>query len=780
MTLFRPTDRPNRISRRSATRSGSPLRKRRPQLESLEGRVVLSTYTLSEYIFFGQHVVETINGKTTDQVVNPNSTFVVHTAAGTNTVNVLDTLASIPISVAGSGQNSVNVGDAGSVQNIKATVSVESTGKSTVSVDDSADSGDHSVTSWSDGTYGYITGLAPAAISYKYADTSGVDVDTGSGKVNVNVWATGVSTTLFNNGGTETVDVNFQHKLTFINGSLLVSGTAGSKTTLDVDDSADSALNPSIVHLTQNLVPEILGLAPVPIYYANLASLQIETGTVPQAVLVQSTLYPTTVSTGTAGDFVIVGDNDSLAGINGALTVKDPIGPSLLGIYDSADKTSHIAKLDSGELSGLAPATISFAQTKLEHLIIDGGSGADTFTVVNTPTNINNPITTLDTGGGNDTVIVQKSSGYLSLDGDTGTDTLVGPNVANTWNLVTFNDSVGNVHFSNVENLTGGTSSDQFNFVSGTGVTGKVDGGIGTNTLDYSGYGSQVTVNLATSKATATGGFANIQNVVGSAATKDTLVGPNVSNTWNLTLFGNYVGNVHFSGIENLTGGSSSDKFNILTGGVTGTVNGAGGTDTLNYTGYVLPVTVNLQQAKAPAVGSFTSIENFTGGTATDTLIGQNVASTWTVSGVNSGTVGTLSFSAFENLTGGSAGDTFKIAAGGKLSGTVDGGGGSNKLDYTSFGSPVTVNLATPKETAIGGFKNIQNVLGSASKLDTLVGANTTNTWSITGSNAGTLNSLGFSGFENLTGGTGLDMFVFERRPGHYRRSIRWRRPRLA
>ena len=49
--------------------------------------------------------------------------------------------------------------------------------------------------------------------------------------------------------------------------------------------------------------------------------------------------------------------------------------------------------------------------------------------------------------------------------------------------------------------------------------TGKIDGGTGTDTLDYSGDGgAAVTVNEATSTATKTGGFANIEKVVGSSS----------------------------------------------------------------------------------------------------------------------------------------------------------------------------------------------------------------------------------------------------------------------
>ena len=71
-------------------------------------------------------------------------------------------------------------------------------------------------------------------------------------------------------------------------------------------------------------------------------------------------------------------------------------------------------------------------------------------------------------------------------------------------------------------------------------------------------------------------------------------------------------------------------------------------------------------------------------------------------------------------------------------------GGGSNTFTAASI----------PTSTAV----TFQG--GSAS--NTLVGPNTTNTWDITGTNAGTLDgTVAFTGVQNLTGGTVLDAFVF-------------------
>ena len=96
------------------------------------------------------------------------------------------------------GHDTVNVGNAGSVQGILGTLSIQNPPSfDTINVNDSADTAARTVTlsTFASGgaNWGSITGLAPAAINYKYADTSGVNITTGSGNDTVNVLATGVA-----------------------------------------------------------------------------------------------------------------------------------------------------------------------------------------------------------------------------------------------------------------------------------------------------------------------------------------------------------------------------------------------------------------------------------------------------------------------------------------------------------------------------------------------------------------------------------------------------------
>lgn len=111
------------------------------------------------------------------------------------------------------------------------------------------------------------------------------------------------------------------------------------------------------------------------------------------------------------------------------------------------------------------------------------------------------------------------------------------------------------------------------------------------------------------------------------------------------------------------------------------------------------------------------------------------------------------------NLKGGDGDDMFKVTAVGAVTGRVDGGAGNDILDYALYPSPVTVNLQAQAATATGGIANIEGFVGSNTLLDTLIGANSANTWAMNGYNSGKVNAVQFSSFENWSGGSGADTF---------------------
>jgi hypothetical protein len=172
-----------------------------------------------------------------------------------------------------------------------------------------------------------------------------------------------------------------------------------------------------------------------------------------------------------------------------------------------------------------------------------------------------------------------------------------------------------------------------------------------------------------------------------------------------------------------------------------------------------------------------------TGGGGTTKLVGPNVPTTWTVSGANSGTVANVTYSVVPALKGGLATDTFQMLPGGSVSGTIDGGGGKNWLDYSAYTGPVSVNLSgsaygsLPAHSATGvrggaaaGIVNVPNARagsGDATLVggggNILVGGAGNNTlvdrYAVSGASGGSL-LIGGSGTDSLTGGKAGDLLI--------------------
>src|SRR5262249_48610405 len=141
------------------------------------------------------------------------------------------------------------------------------------------------------------------------------------------------------------------------------------------------------------------------------------------------------------------------------------------------------------------------------------------------------------------------------------------------------------------------------------------------------------------------------------------------------------------------------------------------------------------------------------GGAGSNTLVSANVTNTWRITGANAGSINGLAFSGVGNLTGGSGKDTFLLVSGGSVSGVVAGGGGTTPLNYSATRAGITVDLQRLTATSTGGFTSIQSLVGSSSAADTLIGADTANTWNLAGANGGKVNGVfTYSGIENLTG----------------------------
>jgi Ca2+-binding RTX toxin-like protein len=264
------------------------------------------------------------------------------------------------------------------------------------------------------------------------------------------------------------------------------------------------------------------------------------------------------------------------------------------------------------------------------------------------------------------------------------------------------------VAFSEMENLTGGTATDNFlikDLASGFGI---INGNTGMDLLSYSTLATPITVNLQTKVSFALTSFTGIESLVGTALS-DTLIGANATTTWSLTSSGiGLSGTVSYQSFETLIGGTGIDTFN-LTSGITNSI---------------------------------------FGGAGVDTVVGAGIDSEWVASGIGAGNYNTnLVFSEMENLTGGAFDDRFTIEPTGTIPGTLSGGAGVNTLSYVNWSTPVTVNAVVGSATAITILSANFHILIGGSGNDQLTAFSTLNSVLI-----------GNSGNDVLVGGTARDI----------------------
>src|SRR5262249_33441443 len=141
-----------------------------------------------------------------------------------------------------------------------------------------------------------------------------------------------------------------------------------------------------------------------------------------------------------------------------------------------------------------------------------------------------------------------------------------------------------------------------------------------------------------------------------------------------------------FQGVESLTGGPGSDSFVFSNGaGITGTIDGGGGGETLDPT-----------QTSGPPTWNVTRADQGNAQPRSTLIVGQvqNVA----------------------NLDGSDVGNTFKFSDKASISGTIDGTEADDTLDLSAYQSPLTWNLHDANQGEIPGvvhfFEDMEFVYG--------------------------------------------------------------------
>jgi filamentous hemagglutinin family protein len=372
----------------------------------------------------------------------------------------------------------------------------------------------------------------------------------------------------------------------------------------------------------------------------------------------------------------------------------------------------------------------------------------------------------------------------------------------------------GTYDFSDVHSLRGGSGEDVFIFANDTAaVTTIIDGGsgAGVNTLDLSAQGlinqwlvegansgrvsndSNTTGNLFTNIAYLIGG-GNRDNfslqaggtiagsVDGGLGDDQLAIGSAQTSTWALggTAGHSVTGIARFEDIENLVGSAGEDTFNVLSETLdVARIDGAAGSDTLNFQ-HANQVVLNLRDGTAGGL-QVNAIERFISGNIGSTLVATDASNSWTLDGVNSGSIRYLvntggdvinvAFDGFGNLLGGAADDQFNLLAGAALSGVLDAGAGNDGVNLQALTTDVHVAAvsAVTLPTGVSGLKldAVEQLLGNGRTW--LYGASDQSyTWTINGQRSGQVTStlvdannqlLAFENLSAIVGGAHDDIF---------------------
>ncbi len=408
---------------------------------------------------------------------------------------------------------------------------------------------------------------------------------------------------------------------------------------------------------------------------------------------------------GGADTFIMTNDGarDTVDGAGGSNTVD--YSANTTGINVALNGATQVQVLGTGTAGSTTDLISNIAN-------VIGGSGADTLTG-------DGAANTLVGNGGNDTL--SGGAGADVLQGGAGADTLTGGAGADVVDGGAGNDTLLATANDGNDTLIGGGGTDLYS-LAGTSAAANVN----------------LTTNTSTSAQTGSDTLQGIENITGSSG-GDTITDGAGSNV--------------------LTGGAGADTFVMTNDNAQDTVNGLGGTNTVDYSSATANLTVTLSNG-AVVGGSGTTaatsdiinnINNFTGGSGSDTITGNNNGNVLVGNGGNDTITGG---GGADNMQGG-AGDDMLMASGGND--VINGGTGTDTYNLSATTADATVNLATgtasSAQTGNDTLVAVENVIGGGGN-DTITGDGANNV--LTG-NAGNDTLSGAGGNDTLDGGAGTD-----------------------
>jgi hypothetical protein len=408
---------------------------------------------------------------------------------GNETVNVQATTG--PLFIVGGGADLVQLGTktVNGVQGIKGAVNVTNVDpqglKTQLIVDDLTDTIGRAPTLSVAGG-GSIIGLAPAAITYNGAQLSSLTVNAGSGGNNFTITGTtpGIPTTLNTGKGADKVLVTGSTGPLTINlgsgsakvdigaiggalggiGLLTVAGAGSGGGMVTIHDEGFAGGDTYTITATTVAVATLGGFG---VTYTNLGNLTLMAaaggntitvngtgagsttvmdGAGGDTVNVEATAKPLNLVLGAGKDTVVISKTAlDLNKIQGNVTVTGTTGKDILTINDGNNAVEHTYQLTSGSVSRDGSGTITF--NKLATLTVNGGSGDNTYNILNTAAAI---ATTLNTGNGDNAVNVLATMGALTVTTGTGNNLIQIGNAGHTLDNIrtapTINGGAGGVN----------------------------------------------------------------------------------------------------------------------------------------------------------------------------------------------------------------------------------------------------------------------------------------------------------------------------------------------
>ena len=450
--------------------------------------------------------------------------------------------------------------------------------------------------------------------------------------------------------------------------------------------------------------------------------------------------------------------------------------------------TSGTTSLSGGSVTGTTTVTAGTLTSNitLANLTVSGGTanltGGSAATVTQSGGSfnaINTTISSLVTNGGNANVSGGVITNPISGSGNASVSIInYGQSLAIgqlTANSLTVNVTSGTIlqqagsnlnltsgSFTAIGNVTLSNATNNFGTITASGAN------ITINDADSVNIGNiQSTGNLTIT----TGGTTNLGGNITTAG--DQQFNSPVMLTNNITLRTTANGSATFAYTLN---GYYSLRAN-LGGGSLVNLGAVGSSTVLNLdsAGNITGTDLNLTIAPGAVIGSIT------GSGSNNTITIQTLANETAnivISGTNSGNITTSggtsigSFSGIKRLVGGAGSDTFKFVNNSALlNGTIDGGSGTNALNYGGTTKPTFINLGTGQATGVtsttstGVVTNIQNVFGGTGN-DYLTGSAASNVMD-GGSGDDTMSGLGGNdimvgnyGADNMNGGAGIDILI--------------------